>query len=75
MSNDEFREGQQEARAHGLKARHETREARAVRKAVAEEIARAIELRQSQFHREGPVYTELEYCVETAREIGSRDPA
>jgi hypothetical protein len=31
MANDEFREGHEERREHGLKARHETREARAVR--------------------------------------------
>jgi hypothetical protein len=35
----EDRAEMQERRTHGLKARHETREARAVRKATAEEIA------------------------------------
>lgn len=43
---DAFREAQQERREHGLKARHETREARAIRKAVAEEIALALQAEQ-----------------------------
>lgn len=43
MANDEFREQQQAARKPGLKARHETRVERAIRRQVAEEIAAAIE--------------------------------
>jgi hypothetical protein len=73
---DAFRAEQQARRDHGLKARHETREARAVRKAVAEEIAALFEesAREPKMRgtREGAI---LLVCATTAREIGSRDPA
>jgi len=67
-------------REAGLRARHETREARAVRKAVAEEIALALA------DHPGPDpspaspawwagYIEAQQdMVRIAREIGSRDP-
>ena len=42
MANDEFREQQQASREVGLKARHETRVERAIRRDVANEIAAAI---------------------------------
>jgi len=45
MTDD--REPFEQARAAGLRARHETREARAIRKQVAEEIAQAIEVEES----------------------------
>jgi hypothetical protein len=42
MPNDEFRETHGAARDAGLRARHETREARAIRRQVADKIAAAI---------------------------------
>lgn len=54
-------------------ARHETREARAVRKAIAEEIAAAIEVRQHAAGR-AVAYEALALAAKIAREIGSRDP-
>jgi hypothetical protein len=68
------RDAFREARDHGLKARHETREARAVRKAVSEEIAAAIE-RHSTTSAIGPISAgSFEVAARIAREIGSRDP-
>ena len=39
----DYREVHEQAREHGLKARHETRVERAIRRQVAEEIAEALE--------------------------------
>lgn len=78
----------QEARTHGLKARHETREARAVRKAVAEEIAKALEAYLPYYSEEFfPADGTSVDCIAAkamrhaypnaariAREIGSEDP-
>jgi hypothetical protein len=62
------RDAFREARDAGLRARHETREARAVRKAVAEEIAVACE-------HDATFDTFARYhFARIAREIGSRDP-
>lgn len=77
MSNDEFRASQAERRAAGLKARHETREARAIRRQVAEEIARAIEDARKDY----PAYAwnspefwqAMDRCVAIAREIGTSE--
>jgi len=69
---DAFRAAQQERRNHGLKARHETREARAVRKQVAEEIALALEALPSLWHT---ATIGRNAAVAAAREIGSRDSA
>jgi hypothetical protein len=68
------RDAFREAREAGLRARHETREARAVRKAVAEEIAVMLEER-SGIHSTGLVRMALRDAAAEAREIGSRDPA
>lgn len=79
MANDEFREDHEERRNHGLKARHETREARAVRKAVAEEIASEFEklakgvLNPESRYNEGFIHA-CGSLARLAREIGSRDP-
>jgi hypothetical protein len=70
-------------REAGLRARHETREARAVRKAVAEEIALAIEAFQKESAAAplavqlamGSGHNYLMRAIELAREIGSKDPA
>jgi hypothetical protein len=72
VANDEFREVHEERREHGLKARHETREARAVRKQVAEEIASAIEVRQHAAGR-AVAYEALALAAKIAREIGARE--
>jgi hypothetical protein len=74
---DAFRAEQQERRNHGLKARHETREARAVRREVANEIAAAIEAKASDTSYSEPeaVTEHLLVAAQIAREIGSRDPA
>jgi hypothetical protein len=67
------RDAFREARDHGLKARHETREARAVRRAVAEEIAQAIEAtRDPNFNTVITLFVDRLAAI--AREIGSRDP-
>ena len=60
----------------GLRARHETREARAVRKQVAEEIAVAIEAKASDTSYSEPeeVTEHLLAAAQTAREIGSKEP-
>ncbi len=77
---DAFRAEQQARRNHGLKARHETREARAVRKAVAEEIASEFEklakgvLNPENRYNEGFIHA-CGSLARLAREIGSRDPA
>ena len=70
MANDEYREPQQAARAKGLEARHETRQERAIRRQVAEEIALAIEgmpWAASIWHSD-----HYEMCAAKAREIGSK---
>src|SRR6266496_2980957 len=70
---DAFREAQQERRNHGLKARHETREARAVRREVANEIADAIARTLSvEFDDDGEAMMPRDVAVGLAREIGSR---
>jgi len=80
------RDAFREARDAGLKARHETREARAVRKAVAEEIALACEQECVLYAEAMDAGGERSYALagtsigltkaaEIAREIGSRDPA
>jgi hypothetical protein len=68
------RDAFREAREHGLKARHETREARAVRKQVAEEIALAF-LNFMTNDILGRADISVDRAVAIAREIGSRDPA
>lgn len=69
------RDAFREAREHGLKARHETREARAVRKAVGEEIAQAIQAARIERHWNFVAIAAAGECAAIAREIGSRDPA
>jgi hypothetical protein len=59
----------QQARAHGLRVRNETREARAIRRAVAEEIAVAIEGQVGNGEWAGDYYRK---AAQIAREIGSR---
>jgi hypothetical protein len=69
------RDAFREAREHGLKARHETREARAVRREIGEEIAKAIENHFPDVHDED---TQCARCflvhqfAKVAREIGSK---
>lgn len=69
----------------GLKARHETREARAVRKATAEEIALAIDEARRIKANDEPISDQGDALLDAfiaglvhssliAREIGSRDP-
>jgi hypothetical protein len=70
------------AREAGLKARHETREARVIRRQVAEEIAQEIESFMDRMAAApiaeqlamGSPHNYLLRTVEIAREIGSRDP-
>jgi hypothetical protein len=72
------RDAFREAREHGLKARHETREARAVRREIGEEIAQAIENHFPDLHIEGVACQRCFLVAKFAklsREIGSRDPA
>jgi len=77
---DAFRAEQQERREHGLKARHETREARAARREVANEIAdMALSARHALCEQvdQQPcsVCWALGEIASSAREIGSRDTA
>jgi len=82
------RDAFREARDHGLKARHETREARAVRKAVAEEIAARLDRivtnvtgaveaikDDADARLASASLRAYEHSASIAREIGSRDPA
>lgn len=67
-----------EARDAGLKQRHETREARAIRRQVAEEIAEAIEGADWETHTAvGSLHkhprTALAEAARIAREIGSKE--
>lgn len=75
MSNSEYREAQQQAREHGLRARQETREARAIRRQVAEEIAHAIQAHRLTFNPNSTVATELYVAEEIARGIGAQQEA
>ena len=70
----EDRSEMEAARLAGLAKRHETREARAVRREVANEIAVAILARAHSYgdSRQRDVIYDMERL---AREIGSRDPA
>jgi hypothetical protein len=72
------RDAFREAREHGLKARHETREARAVRREIGEEIAQAIENHFPDVHDEDVKCARcflVHQFAKLSREIGSRDPA
>jgi hypothetical protein len=69
MANDEFREQQQASREVGLKARHETRVERAIRRQVAEEIADAIQA----YDQEWSAYTWQSIAARIALEIGSQE--
>lgn len=84
------RDAFREARDAGLTKRHETREARAVRKATAEEIAQALDARADEWDTPWPVpegwdshhvivrgasQTAMKNAAKLAREIGSRDPS
>lgn len=76
MANEDFREPQQAARRAGLKARHETREARAIRRQVAEEIALAIENLLEDPHAPGEDCENcdlLRLASAAARRIGSKE--
>jgi hypothetical protein len=71
MSDD--REVFRVRRQAGLAKRHETREARAIRRQVAEEIAQAIEARSKDgsWNIGGQVC--LQVAADIAREIGSKE--
>lgn len=71
----EDRSEMEAARLAGLQRRHETREARAVRKAVAEEIAQALEAERIVRHCTPEGMACFGIAASLAREIGSRDPA
>jgi hypothetical protein len=66
------------ARTAGLRARHETREARAVRRQVAEEIALAIEARRDSAKSLTEVmamsiHAALTTAADVARQIGAEE--
>jgi hypothetical protein len=75
VANDEYREPQQAARKAGLEVRNETRQERAIRRAVAEEIAVAIEACVSNI--KGPLFEGANAAfigsAALAREIGSTE--
>ncbi len=84
MSNNEYRAPQQAAREAGLARRHETREARAIRRQVAEEIAQAIddmrkalnEAYAQRGHEADGIRADLAVdCMVVARLIGTKEPA
>ena len=61
-------------RSFGLKARHETRVERAIRRAVGEEIAAAFETQAALPSMRGTAIGELLLvCAATARDIGARE--
>lgn len=80
MANSEYREPHQQAREVGLAKRHETRQERAIRRQVAEEIALAIEAFMDESAKApmavqlaiGSGHNYLLRAVEITREIGSR---
>jgi hypothetical protein len=77
MANDEYREPQQDAREVGLRARHETRLRRAIRREVADEIAdMTLSARHADCAEEGrqpcPVCWALGEIASKSREIGSK---
>lgn len=67
------REEMQANRAAGLVKRHETREARAIRKQVAEEIAAALVVERDKIKPGYPGWKYLNIAVATARRIGSNE--
>jgi hypothetical protein len=73
MANDDYREPQQAAREHGLKARQAVRQERAIRRRVAEEIALAIEELRDKGARTPMPRGFLTDAARIAREIGSKD--
>jgi HJR/Mrr/RecB family endonuclease len=78
VSNEQYREPQQAARQAGLKARHETREARAIRRQVAEEIAQAFEEARvipnlPVFSRQADRLTAARMVREYARQMDARE--
>ena len=78
MANDEYREQQQADRSAGLKARQATRQERAIRKQVAEEIAREAEEIAAGVMNPDKPYNQgfIHGCgsvARAAREIGTRE--
>lgn len=80
MSSDD-RSEMEAARLAGLAKRHETREARAVRRQVADEITQALEHLTTADVYSDEAKRAFRLCAEiahqfgsVAREIGSRDP-
>lgn len=71
MADD--REAFQANRSAGLRARHETREARAVRRRVAEEIAAAIEAEAAADPYRVVRCLSLKYAAKIARRIGAEE--
>lgn len=84
----DYREVHEQAREHGLKARHETRVERAIRRQVAEEIAVALEARAAEWETPWPIpegwdshhitvrgasQTATTNAARIAREIGSKE--
>ncbi|HEY9418299.1 MAG TPA: hypothetical protein VIQ30_26350 [Pseudonocardia sp.] len=69
------REQFQEARTAGLAKRHETRQERAIRREVAEEIAQAIEVEAQRIRERHQPHTADGYAnaADLARAIGSRE--
>lgn len=72
----------QAARDSGLRARHETRERRAIRREVAEEIALTIGRLSAQWDAAARIhgrpddivrYKTADLCIEIARTIGSKE--
>ena len=70
---NEYREAHDEAREHGLKARHETRVERAIRRQVAEEIAQALEKDARQCPPKTVASGAFERAARIAREIGAKE--
>lgn len=70
MPNEQFREQHERDRARGLVARQETRQERAIRRQVAEEIAQAIE---GMDISSGPERQVALGAAAIAREIGTRE--
>lgn len=73
MANEQFREQHERDREAGLKARHETKLARAIRKQVAEEIADRFETMalNEDLPEEWPHV--LSWAAGLAREIGTKE--
>lgn len=64
-----------EIRTAGLRVRHETREARAIRRATVDEAVAVLVAERDKFKPGYPGWRHFNTAIAKIREIGSRDPS